>query len=117
MNRFELLDSSEQAGVCEYVIDCLGCHEKVDYTEQVFREVLCRRIADPDIKLKLLGHTNQDMTLGKIFHFIETKETGKRSATRLFNNQSAAIKTTYARNKKLDIEFTDSNNTEKKNGK
>ena len=78
---------------------------------------MCRVIADPDIQLELLGHTNQDMTREELFHFVETKEARKRSATRLLDNQAAVIKSTYARNKKEDLRFTDSNKTDKSNVK
>jgi 2-methylcitrate dehydratase PrpD len=30
-------------------------------------------------------------TLEEVFHFVETKEAGKRSATRLLDNQAAAV--------------------------
>ena len=91
-----------QAAVCRYVIDCPGdeCTVVVDYTEQILRDVLCRGIADPDIQLELLGHTNQDMTLEEVFHFVETKEAGKRSANRLLDNQAASIRSNYAKAKK-----------------
>lgn len=70
-----------QAAVCKYVINCGGCDASVDYTEQILRNVLCRGIADQYIQLELFGHTNQNMTLEEVFHFVETKEAGKRSAT------------------------------------
>ncbi|XP_066931785.1 uncharacterized protein [Clytia hemisphaerica] len=91
-----------QAAVCRYVIDCPGdeCNIVVDYTEQILRDVLCRGIVDPDIQLELLGHTNQDMTLEEVFHFVEAKEAGKRSANRLLDNQAAAIRSNYSKSKR-----------------
>lgn len=80
-----------QAGVCKFSIDCKNCEASVDYTEQILRDVLCRGIADQDIQLELLGHTNQDMTLEEVIQFVETKEGGKRSAFQLLDNQTAAI--------------------------
>ena len=68
-----------QASVCMFTIDCPNCTHKVDYTETIMRDVLCRGLQDSDIQLDLLGHTNQDMTLEEIFRFIEAKEAGKRS--------------------------------------
>ena len=62
-----------QAAECKYAIDCNNCEHSVDYTEQILCDVLCRGIADPDIQLELLGHTNQDMSLEEVFHFVETK--------------------------------------------
>ncbi|XP_066924333.1 uncharacterized protein [Clytia hemisphaerica] len=91
-----------QAAVCRYVIDCPGdeCNIVVDYTEQILRDVFCRGIGDPDIQLELLGHTNQDMTLEEVFHFVEAKEAGKRSANRLLDNQAAAIRSNYSKSKR-----------------
>jgi len=60
------------------------------HTEAILRDVLCRGIADQDIQLELLGHTNQDMPLEDVFRFVEAKEAGKRSATRLIDHQTAA---------------------------
>ena len=94
-----------QAAVCKYVINCPGdeCNIIVDYTEQILRDVLCRGIANPDIQLELLGHTNQDMSLEEVFHFVETKEAGKRSANRLLDNQAAAIRSNYSKSKRDTI--------------
>ena len=78
-----------QASVCKFVIDCPDCNHEVDYTETILRDVLCRGLQDSDIQLELLGHTNQDMTLEEIFRFIEAKEAGKRSATRLLDTQAS----------------------------
>lgn len=106
-----------QAGVCKYTIDCPNCNHKVDYTEPILRDVLSRGIVDPDIQLELLGHTNQDMTLEGVFHFVETKEAGKRSATHLFDNQSAAIKSTYSKNKKEEMKTRNNDTSDKSNTK
>jgi len=103
MNQFVLLGLRGQAGVCKYVIECTGCNANIDYTEQILHDVLCCGIVDPDIQLELLGHTNQDMKLEEVFHFVETKEAGKRLATHLFDNQAATVKSTYSRNKKDNI--------------
>ena len=90
-----------QASVCRFTIDCPNCTHKVDYTETILRDVLCRGLQDSDIQLDLLGHTNQDMTLEEIFRFIEAKEAGKRSITRLLDTQAAsAIRSTYNKNRK-----------------
>ena len=77
-----------QAGVCKFELDCPGCTEKVNYTEQVLRDVLCRGIDDTEIQMDLLGDKNQEMTLEEIFQFIEAKESGKRSASRLLDSHT-----------------------------
>ena len=72
-----------QANVCKYVINCHECYEEVNYTEAILRDVLCRGIDDPEIQLDLLGDLNQDMTVEEMFRFVEVKEAGKRSASRI----------------------------------
>ena len=90
-----------QAGVCKYAIECPECEHDVDYTEPILRDVLSRGIEDSDIQLELLGHINQDMTLEEVFRFVEAKEAGKRSASRLLDSQAAeAISSSYNRHKR-----------------
>lgn len=88
-----------QAGVCKFLINCPECNADVNYTEPILRDVLVRGIADSDIQLDLLGNVNQDMTLEHVFHFVEAKEAGKRSASRLLHSQGIEpIRSTYRRN-------------------
>ena len=92
-----------QANVCKYVIDCPNCDHKVDYTEQILRDVICRGLEDSDIRLDLLGQTNQDMTLDEVLSFVEAKETGKRSASKLFQqDENNAIRSSYRRAESID---------------
>ena len=72
-----------QAGVCKFTVTCANCDSEVNYTEAILRDVLCRGLDDPEIQLDLLGDKNQNMTLEQVFQFIEAKESGKRSASRL----------------------------------
>ena len=78
-----------QAGVCKFMIKCSACEAEVNYTEAILRDVLCHRLDDPEIQLDLLGDKNQDMTLEQVFLFVEAKEAGKRSASRLLTPQGA----------------------------
>ena len=90
-----------QASVCKYIIPCTGCNQEVDYTQQILRDVLSRGIADPDIQLELLGHTNQNMSLEEVLQFVEAKEAGKRSASRLHDHHQAnAVKSQYKMNRR-----------------
>ena len=73
-----------QAGVCKYQIKCQNCDTEVSYTEQIIRDVITRGLADSEIQLDLLGDKNQDMSLEDVLKFVEAKESGKRSARRLF---------------------------------
>ena len=45
--------------------------------------MLSRGLEDSEIQMDLLGDRNQDMMLEQILRFIEGKEAGKRSASRL----------------------------------
>ena len=76
-----------QAGVCKYIIKCPSCATEVNYMECIVRDVVCCGIADPDIQLDVLGDKNQDMALEEMLRFIEAKESGKRSASRLLDSQ------------------------------
>ena len=60
-----------QASVCQYTIQCPNCEHDVDYTEPILRDALCRGIEDTEIQLNLLGHTNRDMSLNEVVHFVE----------------------------------------------
>ena len=49
----------------------------------MIEDVLCRGLEDSDIQVDLLGDRNQEMTMEQVIKFIEAKEAGKRSASRL----------------------------------
>ena len=59
-------------------------------------------VGDWKIQLELLGDKNQDMTLEQILRFVEAKEAGKRSATRLLlpHATDAITGSTYKRQKR-----------------
>ena len=77
-----------QAGICKFMIKCPGCDIEVNYTDAILRDVLTKGIADPKIQLDILGDKNQDMTLEEVFKFVEAKESGKRSASKLLDTHS-----------------------------
>ena len=87
-----------QAGICKFTVNCPTCNLDVDYTEPILRDVLTRGIEDNEIQLELLGNTQQDMTLEQVFQFVETKESGKRSASLLVNSQSTDASSSYKQN-------------------
>ena len=94
-----------QAAVCKFVMKCPGCSQDVNYTDSVLRDVLTRGIADHEIQLDLLGDKNQNMTLEDVFKFVEAKEAGKRSASKLMDVPSVeavtgAVSSSYKKNKK-----------------
>ncbi len=95
---------SGQAGVCKYLIKCPNCDHNVNYTDAIVRDVLARGICDHDIRLDLLGDSNQDMTLEEVSRFVEVKEAGKRSSSRLLNSHAAeAASSSYRRHKQTAL--------------
>ena len=93
-----------QAGICNYVTQCPSCAADINYTDAILRDVLSRGIADQEIQLDVLGDQNQDMTLEEVLKFVEAKESGKRSASRLLNSQGAeSVGSTYRWGKQQDV--------------
>ena len=91
-----------QAGVCKLIIQCPHCNQDVNYTEPVLCDSVTRGLIDQDIQLDLMGDRNQNMKLEEIYQFVEAKESGKRSASRLFQSQSHgmdAASSSYRRHK------------------
>lgn len=84
-----------QAGVCKFVITCPNCNHEVNYTDTIVRDVLAGGIGDPDIQLD----KNQNMTLEEVTQFVEAKEAGKRSASRLLDTHSIAATSSYKKTK------------------
>ena len=91
-----------QAGVCKFTQECTGCAASVNYTDAILRDVLYRGIADSEIQMDLLGDANQEMSLEQTLRFVEAKEAGKRSASRLLLPQAAdsMAGSTYKRQKR-----------------
>ena len=81
----------------------IQCHlpqlleKSVDFTDCILRDVLARGISDHEIQLDLLSDANQDMTLKQMLKFIESKESGKCSASCLHDSQNsqAAASSSY----------------------
>ena len=91
-----------QASVCKFTQQCAGCDATVNYTEGILRDVLSRGLADSEIQMDLLGNKNQDMTLEEVLKFVEAKEAGKRSASRLLlpHTVDAVTGSSYRQQKK-----------------
>ena len=97
-----------QAAVCKYTIECPDCAHIVDYTDHVIRDVVSQGLADKDIQLDLLGNSNQTPTLEETLQFIEKKESGKRSASRLSQTtQAAAASSSYRKHKYEKLKSTE----------
>ena len=92
-----------QAGVCKFVLKCNNCDTDVNYADAILRDVLTRGLYDSEIQLELLGDQNQNMTLEQVFKFVEAKEAGRRSASKLMDSQGAeSASSSYRCNKNAD---------------
>ncbi len=78
-----------QASFCKFTQQCTGWEATVDYTEAILKDVLCQGLGDTEIQFYLLGDKNQDITMEQVLRFVEAKEAGKRSASRLLLHQAA----------------------------
>ena len=96
-----------QAHICKFSQTCPTCNLDVRYTDSVIRDVITRGINDQEIQLDLLGNTKQEMSLEETIAFIEAKESGKRSASRLLDAHSpvtaAASQSHYQKAKKAQM--------------
>ena len=100
-----------QAGVCKFITTCQSCQAEVNYTEAILRDVLTRGIEDQEIQLDLLGNPNQNMTLEQVFQYVETKESGKRSASLLIESHNANSSSSYKRNNQVSLRNKSNNET------
>lgn len=71
-----------QASVCQFNIPC-QCGDSISYSDQMVRDSLIIGLSDEDIRIDILGHADQNMSLDETIRFIEAKESGKRSAIRI----------------------------------
>ena len=95
-----------QADTCDYRIKCTkaGCDEMVDFAGEILRDVLARGIVDDEIQLDLISVQNQKMKIEEMIKFVEARESGKRSASRLLDTPSVnAASSTYRRNKQQEV--------------
>ena len=74
------------ANVCEYILTCPSCSCDVNYTEEIMKDIIVKGISDSEIQLDILSDHNQKMTLENIMRYVEAKEAGKRSASKLMSN-------------------------------
>ena len=92
---------NSQASTCKYQIECTKCKEEVDYTDAVLRDVLIKGLEDKDIQSEILGSADQDMPLDKVFKMIETKESGKMTASKLNEDQCSNAASAYKKKQKV----------------
>ena len=91
-----------QASMCNFNITCSSatCEQVTSFMDQILRGVLVRGVADYEIRLAILQDINQNMSLEQAFQFIEAKEAGKRSASKMLESQEvAATRSRYRQSK------------------
>ena len=94
-----------QAGVCSFNIKCSSdtCEASIDYSDVMVRDALIRGLNDEEIRLDILGESRQDMSLEDALCYVEAKESGKRSASRLLEGGPSVVAaaSSYKRQDKL----------------
>ena len=76
----------------------------VDFAGEILRDVLARGIVNDEIQLDLISDQNQKMKIEEMIKFVEARESGKRSASRLLDTPSVnAASSTYRRNKQQEV--------------
>ena len=98
-----------QAGECNFVKTCTNtaCATDIDYSDDMIRDAFLRGIADDEIRLKILGHSNQKLTLEETLQLIEAKESGKRSAGHLLtgaDTTTTAATSSYRRQERSRLQ-------------
>ena len=89
-----------QASVCKFSIECITCQIDVHYSDEMVKDALIRGIVDHDIQLDLLGERDQDMALEAVVSYVEAKEAGKRSSSRLVDAGGASASSSYRQQQK-----------------
>ena len=72
----------------------------MDFTDTMIRDVVTRGLDDQEIQQALLGDRNQEPCLEEIIQFVESKESGKRSAIRLLDSRAVGAISRYHRSNK-----------------
>ena len=76
-----------QANICSYSVECPDCKKDVSYTNHIVRDCVTRGLTDDNIRLDVLANESQHKTLDSLVSYIESKEAGKRSISRLTSSQ------------------------------
>ena len=93
-----------QADTCQYTVPCPDCGKDVDHTEPMIRDIVSHGLADKDIQRDRLRDKKPSPSLEEVLQFIETKESGKRSAHQLVNAHiSAAASSSYKKQQRGSV--------------
>ena len=63
----------------KFQVECPGCNQKVDYTDEMVVDNLIRGLADEEVKKKVLAAPEAECTLDKVLRLVEAEESGKYS--------------------------------------
>ena len=74
----------------------------------MIRDVVTRGLDYQDIQQDLLGDRNKEPCLEEVIQFVESKESGKRSAIRLLESHAMGAISRYHRSKKDEIKASNS---------
>ena len=97
-----------QARTCKFIQDCPQCSTAVDFTDTLIRDVVTRGLDDQEIQQDLLCDRNQKPCLDEVIQFVESKESGKRSAIRLLDSHAVGAISRYHMSKKDEIKASNS---------
>ena len=86
-----------QANTCQYFTRCSkpGCDTDIHYTEDIVKDCLIKGLCDEDIRLDIVGSHNEEKPLEDILARIESKESAKRSFSRINPETVNKIKSTF----------------------
>ena len=91
-----------QASVCSYTLKC-ECDRDLNYSDEMVKDALIIGLADEEIRLDVLAKAPKTLNLEETVAFIESRESGKRSAHRLLDGSltsSTSKVSSYRRNAK-----------------
>ena len=95
-----------QANVCRYILSCPTCSSDVNYTDEIMKDIIVKGISDSEIQLDIISDRNQNMSLEDIMRYVEAKEAGKRSASKIMGNTQNACGSRSTYKKALKIKPT-----------
>ena len=83
-----------KADTCAYIVTCTheNCRRKVDYTNEVIKDMLVTGLSDPEIRRDVLGWTELDgKTALEIVTFVESKEMARNALLHSNSGQMSAL--------------------------
>ena len=86
-----------QSSICQFqkskLCSC-SLNVEVDYSSEMIRDAMIKGLEDEDIRLDILAQGNQTLSLEDAVQLVEAKESGKRSALRLYPDANTSTNAT-----------------------